>query len=240
MTKSAASLSFAWGLNGLRALLPDVDVVVIVDVLSFSTAVDVAVSRGAVVLPYAYGREGAARYAAEQAAILAQPRSTLGKQISLSPKSLAESSPGQRIVLPSPNGSMLSEQTGGCPTFAGCLRNAKTVAETVSGQGGRTAVIAAGEKWPDGSLRPALEDLLGAGAILDGLCGGLTPEAETTLAAYRAMKDNCAEAIRACESGLELIQAGFADDVTFALAENESRAVPCLIEGAYRNLAEHN
>ncbi|TQV81676.1 2-phosphosulfolactate phosphatase [Denitrobaculum tricleocarpae] len=228
-------LSFAWGQNGLRALLPISDAVVIVDVLSFSTAVDVAVGRGALVFPYAYGREGAAAQAERHSATLAQPRSASGGQLSLSPGSLSNVAPGERIVLPSPNGSALSELTGDCPTFAGCLRNARAVAKAVGQVGERVGVIAAGEKWPDGTLRPALEDLLGAGAILSAMEGELTPDAEATRAAYLTMRDNCAEAIRACASGQELTDAGYAEDVSYAIAQNTSKAVPQLIGGAYQN-----
>lgn len=234
------ALSFAWGQNGLRSLLPTCDAIVIVDVLSFSTAVDVAVARGALVFPYAYGREGALEYAARHAASLAQPRSAEGGQFSLSPKSLSELAPAQRLVLPSPNGSALSELAGGCPTFAGCLRNARAVGQAVRSVGRRIGVIAAGEKWPDGSLRPALEDLLGAGAILDTLEGDLSPDAEATRAAYQAMRENCAAAIRDCASGQELTDAGYGDDVAYALAQNVSRAAPRLIDGAYQHVVDES
>ncbi len=228
---------FAWGLNGLMHLLPDSDVVVIVDVLSFSTAVDVAVGRGARVLPFAYGRDGADDYAAQHNAILAQPRSAEGGQFSLSPGSLARLQPGQRVVLPSPNGSTLSQRTGTRVTLAGCLRNAQAVAEAALQAGERIAVIAAGEKWPDGSLRPALEDLLGAGAILERLGASLTPDAEAARASYQGMKSELVKAIHGCASGQELIQAGYAEDVAYALAENASRAVPRLLDDAYEDAA---
>ena len=64
-----------WGMAGVEALRDRVAVLVIVDVLSFSTAVDVAVSRGAAVLPFPHGDDAAARLAAERAgAVLARPR----------------------------------------------------------------------------------------------------------------------------------------------------------------------
>ena len=41
-----------WGLDGLVALAPFCQVLIIVDVLSFCTCVDIAVSRGALILPF--------------------------------------------------------------------------------------------------------------------------------------------------------------------------------------------
>ena len=41
-----------WGLQGIEALAPTSDVVVVVDVLSFTTCVEVATANGATVLPH--------------------------------------------------------------------------------------------------------------------------------------------------------------------------------------------
>src|SRR3979490_3215918 len=77
------------GLAGIEALRERVAVFVIVDVLSFSTAVDVAVSRGAIVYPFPYGEQVAAQIAADRVgAVLAQPRRAGGGQFSLSPVTL--------------------------------------------------------------------------------------------------------------------------------------------------------
>ena len=43
---------FGWGPNGLRRLAPHVEAIVIIDVLSFSTSVDLILGRGGIVLPY--------------------------------------------------------------------------------------------------------------------------------------------------------------------------------------------
>ena len=74
-------------MRGLRALAAASDAVVIVDVLSFSTAVDIAVSNGATVFPYRWKDDSASRFAREKGALLASDRNAAG-QYSLSPASL--------------------------------------------------------------------------------------------------------------------------------------------------------
>ena len=235
MAEASASchVEVAWGAAGLQSVLGSSDVVVIVDVLSFSTAVDVAVGCGACIYPYAYGDGGAVRQAAAWGATLAQPRTTGGGQLSLSPQSLAGVEPGARIVLPSPNGSALSRMTGGLPTLAGCLRNAAAIARTARSIGGAVSVVAAGERWPNGGLRPAIEDLLGAGAIVERIGGRVSPEAEAMRAGYLALKERIASVVQESQSGQELIQAGFPEDVAIALEQDVSGSVPLLQDEAY-------
>jgi 2-phosphosulfolactate phosphatase len=153
-----------WGSDGLAALLDTSAVVVIVDVLCFSTCVDVAVDRGALVAPVAEAGEVAEALASGLGAVCAGPRGRGG--FSLSPQSFACADPGARIVLPSPNGAALSLGTSSVPTFTACLRNATAVARAVERLGRPVTVIAAGERWPSGRLRPALEDWLGVGAVV--------------------------------------------------------------------------
>lgn len=84
--------------------------------------------------------------------------------------------------LPSPNGSTVSTTAGAIATFTACLRNCRAVAAHALTRGLRIAVVPAGEQWGDGALRPAIEDLIGAGAVLACLPGRPSPEAETAIA----------------------------------------------------------
>lgn len=237
MGRSRPSVGFSWGLRGLQSLLPESDVIVIVDVLSFSTAVDVATSRGAEVLPFPYGHSDAESYARSRGAVLARPRSTGGAQLSLSPETLKTVANGARIVLPSPNGSRLSRETGAVPTLTGCLRNAAAVAEAASSLGPSIGVIAAGERWPDDSMRPAIEDLLGAGSIIQRMTARLSPDAEVARSAYRALRDRIRDVVRDSQSGRELIEAGYAGDVEIAIEVDTSSVTPLLREDAYVDAA---
>jgi phosphosulfolactate phosphohydrolase-like enzyme len=88
------------GAAGARQLASISDVVIVVDVLSFCTAVDIAVSNGAAVLPYGWREEGAREFAETRGAILASRRSTPGAD-SLSPASLQSIPRGVSVVLPS-------------------------------------------------------------------------------------------------------------------------------------------
>src|SRR5580698_7967397 len=93
-----------WGVAGVRRIA-HADAIVIVDVLSFMTSVDVALGRGATVLPYRWRDDSAAEYARERNAVLAGKRTAGG--FSLAPSSLVDAPRGLRLVLPSPNGSSL-------------------------------------------------------------------------------------------------------------------------------------
>jgi 2-phosphosulfolactate phosphatase len=149
-------------------------------------------------------------------------------------------------VLPSSNGSAISAAACGSTVVAGCLRNAAAVGRWLAGSGYGTqdrplAVIAAGERWPDGSLRPALEDLLGAGAIIAELeshgVGPLSPEAAAARSSFAHTPD-VAAAVAACSSGIELAEGGFADDVAVAVESNAAAIVPVLTDGAFTRPSE--
>lgn len=222
-----------WGAHGVSLLAPISDVVVIVDVLSFSTAVDVAVSRGAAVFPYRWRDDTAAAYAASLDAILAD-HGREPSRYSLSPASLSGIPAGTRLVLPSPNGATLTVAAKPTPVLAGCLRNAAAVAAVAQAHGRRIAVVPAGERWTDDrSLRPALEDLVGAGAIIRHIDGRRSPEALAAVAAFQAVESDLFETLRQCSSGKELIECGFDADVRLAAHLGVSDCAPLLVDDAY-------
>ena len=227
----AEDVHCVWGLHGLQAILPQADAIVVVDVLSFSTTVDVAASRGVVPYPWRWKDESARQFADSIGAELAGPRGSTG--YSLSPCSFLDAPPGTRVVLPSPNGATLSRATGDIPTFAACIRNATACAGAAQAVGRRIAVVAAGELWPDGALRPALEDWLGAGAVIDALAGSRSTEAGAAAEAWQAARDSIAARLLGCTSGRELVEGGYARDVELAAAHDVSEAAPGLIEGGY-------
>src|SRR5690606_34254721 len=123
---------------------------------------------------------------------------------------------------------------GSVPTFAGCLRNAKSVAEAAARIGNRIGIIPAGERWTDGGLRPSLEDQLGAGAIIHHLKGTRSAEARAAEQLFLAFQDQLESLLLECSSGKELIDKGFSEDVRLAAALNSSHSTPFLVDGAYR------
>jgi len=237
-----------WGPSGAAALVADArpgDVAVVVDVLSFTTTLCVAVERGIAVHPYPWRVEDAESYAASRGAVLAVGRreGLASGAVSLSPVSFERVGGIDRVVLPSPNGSAISLALAesGATVVGACLRNATAVGRWLRAVRGRVSVIAAGERWPDGSLRPAIEDLWGAGAVLAALGPeGASPEAEAAVAAFAAVRDRLPEALVACASGCELGSAGFAADVAVASAYDVSRVVPVLDGDAFVDAAHES
>ncbi len=224
-----------WGLNGIEQLAPISDVVIIVDVLSFSTSVDIITSNNASAYPYHWNDTSAQAYADSVGALLAHKRNDSGENYSLSPSSLLTIPSGTKLVLPSPNGSALSVASNALCTIAGCLRNAKAVAEFAQNKGKTIALIPAGEQWKDKTLRPCFEDLIGAGAIISSLNGILSPESKVTLSAFLDVQNNLSHYLRNCSSGKELIDRGYDSDVDISAAYNVSNTVPGLNNGFYQN-----
>lgn len=236
---------FDWGPKGLAALAPDCDVVVVVDVLRFTSAVCAALEAGAVVLPFPWDDARAAAHAARHGAVLAGDREA--GLPSLSPTALLRLPPGLRVVLPSPNGSSIAVAAveAGVPfVLAGSLRNATATARRariLAGEGA-IGVIAAGERWgtPDGPLRPAIEDLVGAGAVLAALdpAGAATaprcsPEARTARAAFLDARPMLEDTLARTPSGRELVRRGRADDVTTAAELDATDIAAQLVDGAF-------
>ena len=231
-TQSEFDIRLEWGEHGVNLLAPISDVVVIVDVLSFTTCVEIATNRKAIIYPYRGKLETAQEFARSVGAELAGKNRDA--KYSLSPQSMTKIPEGIKLVLPSPNGSTLTLTTGDIPTLAGCIRNARAVAEAAKQYGEQIAIIPAGERWPDGSLRPSFEDLIGAGAIVNYLDGKCSPEAYAAKSAFLSAQENLENLLLQCGSGKELIERGYQEDVFLASRLNVSDCVPTLQDSAYR------
>lgn len=237
-TQSGFGVRLCWGTAGLAALADDADAVALVDVLRFTTALDVATAAGAVVhpTPWPFDRTRIPLPDGAEIADGSGPRA-----LSLSPASLSAVRLGEVVVLPSANGSHLSALAAAsyATVAGGCLRNATAVARWLddAAEGGDIAVVPCGERWPDGGLRPAVEDLLGAGAIVSALAGerSCSPEAAAAKAAFEAARPEMAAALADSASGRELRVKGLEDDVAWASQVDVSESVPVLgADGAYR------
>ena len=244
---SSPTVHVEWGLEAAQRLAPTVDVAVVVDVLSFTTTLSVALDRGIEVLPYRWADESAAGAARERDAVLAVGRSQARPgQVSLSPQTLRTAGlQVKRVLLPSPNGATIAHEVSGKGprVLAACLRNAGAVAgwltQRYGPDGVRFLVLAAGEHWPGGQLRPAVEDFWGAGAVVSGLrrrgWRGLSVEATAAADGYGAVHADVPGALHECVSGRELAAMGFSGDVDVAAEVEESVVVPELVGPAFRD-----
>jgi len=235
-----------WGIRGARDAAARGDIVVIVDVLCFSTTTIVAVHAGMQVIPASLQTDVATLAKTWQAEV-AHPRQTAGEGYSLSPTSFLRGTNGNnRLILPSPNGARCSTA---CRTatavFIGALINAQPVSRHIQQLSHEldkpVTIIACGEQWNDpisgdNCLRPAIEDYLGAGAILAYIDEELSPEADVCRSAFRGSLKRLDDLIWDCGSGRELRERGFADDVHLARKLNLYSTVPGWVGGVFQNV----
>ncbi len=227
-----------WGRHGTQQAAERGDVLVIVDVLSFSTAATTAVHYGGIMYPCTQ-EEDAASFAQRiggEAAVRRRDVPEKGR-FSLSPSTFVDIEPETRVVLASPNGATCSRYACQVPyLFVGALVNAQAVAVAVSQvveeQQLNATVIACGERWrtptEDGTLRVAIEDYLGAGAILSYLHLEKSPEARACEGAFLHIRNDLASVLWECESGRELREMGFGKDVQYAAQLNVYDVAPIM------------
>ncbi|WP_416955018.1 2-phosphosulfolactate phosphatase [Nocardioides sp. T5] len=247
--QSTYRLRMEWGPTGAEAV--PADYAVVVDVLSFTTTLTVALERDIEVFPFRWKDSRAAEHALRHGATLAVGRFEAlsrgdARHVSLSPASLAEVEGVQRLVLPSPNGSTIAFALAdsGARVVGACLRNAGAVARWLApkvADGASVVVVPAGERWYDDTLRPAAEDLWGAGAVLAALDAegeaeaGASPEARLAIAAWHAAV--LPHDLLHCAGGRELAEAGFVADVEIAARHDVSDVVPVLVGESFRDAA---
>lgn len=203
--QSRYQVRFDWGVAGLERVAA-ADVVVVVDVLRFSSTVARRVAAG----------ESVALDAAAHAVSL--------------------------------NGAAVAARAAetGAVVMLGALVNAAVVADAILAEqrrrGARTGilVLAAGEpasRRPGADVRFAVEDLLGAGAVIDAL-GALgidhtSPEAAAACEAFRGLRPAVRHLLTASGSGQELLARDARDEVLAASVVDAAASAPVLRDGVF-------
>jgi len=224
-----------WGRTGAERSAAAGRITVIVDTLSFSTLVALAVSRDMAVLPAISAEEADAlaqttAFARTVARVGAPPGA-----FTLSPASVRDAPVVPRaLIVHSPNGARCTRAASEAPAiFVGALINASAVAHAVQAQmrhtGVGVTVVACGERPMhaalDAPLHFAIEDHLGAGAIIDALAGTRSPEAAVAAHVYRACAHDLTAILERSATGRKLSAIGFADDWRIgALRDHVDRA----------------
>lgn len=227
-------------LPDLRAGRERGDVLVLVDVLSFSTAVAAGTARGVVFHP-AGSRRRAEALALQHGVVASVSRKeALPGQYSLSPLSYHGAPAGARVALRSPNGARMAVAAQGSPAVvvAGIVNASACGAAAGAGaraQGRGVTVVACGERLGPGRRRRfAAEDFLGAGAVAAAVELPRTGETVAAIRAFEACRRDLEQVLLQTRSGLELVAAGFHDDVAFAARHDSLTVVPLLRDGELR------
>lgn len=231
---------FDWFPKGASEAAARGDIIVIVDVLSFSTSVAYAVNNGAIIIP-CFDPDLVEKIAEQNNALISVSRSDvpLKGKYSLSPATFLNAASGEKIVLASPNGARCCLNSAGAQqVIIGGIVNARAVADFVKliieSTGKSVNVIACGEREYgsfDGELREAEEDYLGAGAIISYLNCNKTKEALACETYFDSHRENLATKISNCQSGVELSVLGYNQDVDLAIKLNCLKVVPVFENG---------
>lgn len=234
-----------WGRRGAQAAAERGDLLVVVDTLTFSTAAATALHHGVLIYPCL--PEDKERLAKEVGATIAVKRTDVPQRgrFSLSPETYFTAGLGTKVILDSPNGAACCLLGRAVPCIlVGCVVNAIAVASFVgrclSDTNLSVTFLCCGERWLTPSsgeeIRFAVEDYVGAGAILSFLDFDKSPEAQVCEAGFRSVRDRLPATLLQCGSGRELCAKGFEGDVRHASCLNLYDDVPALELGRFINM----
>ncbi|WP_052460284.1 2-phosphosulfolactate phosphatase [Microbacterium gorillae] len=196
-----------WGVPGLGRLAP-ADVVVVVDVIRFSTVISARVAAGE-----------------EVPMVEMRPRSLNGAAVA----DTAAGLPHRPVVLA---GCLRNAGAIADAVLALQSENGEPVSVAVIAGGELTS------RDPDADLRFAIEDQLGVGAIVDALADrgidDASPEATVAAAAFRAVRPALRHLLGASGSGRELVGHGNGELSAEAAAWNADAVAPRLQDGIFR------
>jgi len=241
--QSNYQVRFDWGIDGLARLEP-ADVIVVVDVLRFSTAATRAIEAGReIVLRPELSRNGAPiahaarEHAARGATVLI---GCLRNRGAIADAIVAEQHArgGRMSVVVIAAGERAARRTP-LPMLLGASvpqpgQHAEGGDENPE-HGGHDPQGVDQERDAAQLPRFAVEDLLGAGAIIDALItrgiDHCSPEASVAAEGFAALQHGLGHLLGASGSGRELAAAGLDGDVAYASALDASSAVAVLRDG---------
>jgi 2-phosphosulfolactate phosphatase len=202
--------------------------VVVFDVLRATTSVAAALAAGVkeirVFADVAGARAAAGRFGGGTgAALLCGEENCLppnGFDLGNSPRQFEQVRHGGRVAfLSTTNGTRAILAAGGASVIlTGALVNATAVAHVAAAAGRDVTLLCAGTQG-----RVAMEDVLGAGAVMDGLAklGPVTPASDVARMArdlFRARRHDLAPALAETRGGQNVLAAGLGPDIEFAAA----------------------
>ena len=213
--------------------------VAVVDVLRATTTIATALANGAAgVIPVAEPEEAIAlgnRLGRDRVLFCGERHSVRieGFDLDNSPASFTpEAVAGKTLILTTTNGTRaLRAVTTAASVRTAALVNRGAVAEALARETGDVAIVCAGD-----ANGFALEDAIGAGALVDALRaldGGveLRDGARAAALLYRTVANRLADAIASADHAQSLAEKGFTDDVAYSAVLDVLDVVPALRDG---------
>jgi len=213
--------------------------VAVIDVLRATTTIAVALANGAAgVIAVAEPEDAIAlgNRLGRERVLFCGERDSLridGFDLDNSPASFAPPIvAGKTLVMTTTNGTRALRAVGSAKSVrAVALVNRRAVADALAHEDGNVVIVCAGE-----TNGFALEDALGAGALVDALLMQigdveLADGARAATLLYRAVADRLADAVASADHAQTLAHKGFAGDVTRCAALDTLDVVPTLRDG---------